>query len=127
MISNIEGPAYGSVKDTDVSGLVVSGGGTAKTTNQMYSSASYSGWDFNNIWAICDGMNYPKFQWIERVFCDLGRPDGVEWADLITVLGAWLSGPGDSNWDEQCDLNDDNWVGLGDVAVLGENWMIGTD
>ncbi len=46
--------AYGTT------GSVGSGSGTAgKTTAQMYQEATYSGWDFDTIWAIDEGVGYP--------------------------------------------------------------------
>lgn len=46
--------------DTNTSGVVVSDGGTGKTTAQMKQQATYSGWQFDIIWSISEGISYPK-------------------------------------------------------------------
>lgn len=35
---------------------------------RMREQASFSGWDFENIWMICEGRDYPRLQW-EGVEC----------------------------------------------------------
>lgn len=60
----------GSYWDTQTSGWATSSGGAGvvgKTTAQMKTQATYSGWDFSTIWAI-DGAGiinngYPYLQW----------------------------------------------------------------
>ena len=50
------GSATGCFWDTTVSGLTASSGGTGKTTTEMQVQATYSDWDFTDIWCM-DG--YP--------------------------------------------------------------------
>jgi len=49
--------------DTETSGRSSSDGGTGKTTAQMKQQATFSSWDFTNIWAIEEGVTYPYLQW----------------------------------------------------------------
>jgi len=42
--------------------------GTAVTDAQMRDRATFVGWDFETIWSICEGMDYPRLQW-EQVEC----------------------------------------------------------
>ncbi len=49
------------------------GAGLALTDTQMKQQASFAGWDFENIWMICEGKDYPRLRWEgvpcgERVF-----------------------------------------------------------
>lgn len=37
--------------------------GTPLTHNQMTQQTNFTDWDFNNIWVIWDGYDYPHFQW----------------------------------------------------------------
>ncbi len=37
-------------------------GATGKTTQEMYQQATFVDWDFNNIWEIDEGHDYPKLQ-----------------------------------------------------------------
>jgi uncharacterized protein YprB with RNaseH-like and TPR domain len=49
--------------DTETSGLATSDGGTAKTTLEMKTAATYTNWDFSMIWSITPLLNsgYPDF------------------------------------------------------------------
>jgi hypothetical protein len=48
--------------DTQISGQATSSGGIGLTTIQMKQKASYSGWDFTNIWKIDEAVSYPSLQ-----------------------------------------------------------------
>ncbi|MGE5293956.1 MAG: hypothetical protein ACM3VT_03945, partial [Solirubrobacterales bacterium] len=53
--------------------------GTALSDAQMRSEASFSGWDFDGIWSLCEGDGYPHLRWEEA--CDLSEdtPAGRRW------------------------------------------------
>jgi hypothetical protein len=36
---------------------------------QMRQQASFTGWDFENIWSICEGRGYPRLRW-EAELCE---------------------------------------------------------
>lgn len=36
---------------------------TESTTTNMHKEATYTNWDFDDIWAIDEGNDYPRFQW----------------------------------------------------------------
>ncbi len=46
------GTASDSYWDTETSGLSTSASGTGKTTVEMYTQSTFSGWDFTNTWAM---------------------------------------------------------------------------
>ena len=48
--------------DTETSGQNQSAGGIGKTTAEMQTISTFSEWDFNTIWVICEGFDYPKLQ-----------------------------------------------------------------
>ncbi len=48
--------------NTQTSGKDVSAGGTPKNTTQMMQQATYTGWDFNNTWAIIENNSYPTLR-----------------------------------------------------------------
>ncbi|HML76242.1 MAG TPA: hypothetical protein PKB02_17265 [Anaerohalosphaeraceae bacterium] len=56
------GLVYRSFWDTDVSGTIVSSGGTGKTTEQMKLRATYEGWG-DGVWKIADGKSLPRLVW----------------------------------------------------------------
>ncbi len=39
-----------------------SAAGTGKTTAELKQKSTFVGWDFDNIWSIFDGIDYPKFK-----------------------------------------------------------------
>jgi hypothetical protein len=130
--------------DIETSGMTTSSGGTGLSTEDMQKIVSFTdtGWDFigedtngtNDIWRMCNGMNYPRLQWEPKPVGDFGCPDGVEVNDLLVLIeewlaetmaadmapnggdgkidlqdwnhlaNAWLSGPADPGWDIACDL-----------------------
>ncbi len=62
----VDGGAGGIVSnsywDNQTSGQSISYGGTGKTTAQMKNVATYSSWDFTNIWREIPN-DYPKLRW----------------------------------------------------------------
>ncbi|MEN6425182.1 MAG: GLUG motif-containing protein [Phycisphaerales bacterium] len=62
--------------DMETSGLTSSMGGTAKTSAEMQTAATFldAGWDFESTWTICEGVDYPRLQW-EGVDCDSATTD----------------------------------------------------
>ncbi|ANY65599.1 hypothetical protein BBD42_03345 [Paenibacillus sp. BIHB 4019] len=40
-----------------------SAGGTAKNNGELMQQATYSTWDFNNVWRVVEGYTYPSLQW----------------------------------------------------------------
>ncbi|MBU1711861.1 MAG: filamentous hemagglutinin N-terminal domain-containing protein [Proteobacteria bacterium] len=53
------GPIVSSYWDTQTSGRATSDGGTGRTTAQMKQQATFTGWDFVNIWGITESVTYP--------------------------------------------------------------------
>ena len=53
---------FNSYFDKDISGIVASPvGGVSYESNEMYQRANFTDWDFDTIWFIDDGNDYPKF------------------------------------------------------------------
>ena len=48
--------------DTTSSGIGGSIGAIGLTTAQMKQQASFTGWDFTNVWSIDDGIDYPRLR-----------------------------------------------------------------
>jgi hypothetical protein len=52
--------------DRQATGITESwGGGTGLATAQMQTAATFlgAGWDFDKIWMICEGRDYPRLRW----------------------------------------------------------------
>jgi LPXTG-site transpeptidase (sortase) family protein len=62
LIGSNTGSVTSSYYDSDVDGLDVdSGEGNPRSTAQMKSESTFSGWNFSNVWKIQEGVTYPSF------------------------------------------------------------------
>ena len=75
--------------DVNISGWTTSAGGTGLSTLQMKQQDSFVGWDFTNVWHICEDTNYPKLIW-QILPGDIVCPDGVDFLDLAELCEQWL-------------------------------------
>ena len=104
---------YGSVTacfwDVNTSGWTTSAGGVGKTTTQMKDPNTFisAGWDFVNIWDICEGTNYPRFVW-QIPAADWVCPDGVGFEDFSHLADGW-----------QMEF------GINDLMLFCEQWLTG--
>jgi hypothetical protein len=55
--------------DVQTSGCTESTGGIGLTTEAMQTAQTYldADWDFAGTWMICEGLDYPRLQWEQRV------------------------------------------------------------
>jgi hypothetical protein len=113
--------------DVNTSGRMTSASGVGKTTPQMQIENTFTnaGWDFNNVWAICEGTNYPRLQWQIPV-TDFVCPDGVDFADFSFFAERWLDTNCASNNDcDGTDLDLSGTVDLYDLDAFVQNWLLG--
>jgi hypothetical protein len=114
--------------DTQTSGWSTSPGGTGKTTVEMQTISTYTdaGWDFRDIWTICDGTNYPVLLW-QIPAADFRCPDGVDFIDFAFFAQHWLDGPcGAANYNcGGTDLDKSGSVGFTDFEIFADNWLSG--
>lgn len=113
--------------DTQTSGQPTSAGGTGKTTDLMRTQATFAnaGWDFVNIWRICNGTNYPRLQWQPLPTGDFVCPEGIELADVLFMAESWLM-----TGTLQADIapaTPDGQVNFQDFNMISGNWLEGTD
>ncbi len=59
LVGRNSGTVLGSYWDVETSGQSTSAGGEGKTTAEMKQRATYTGWDFANVWDIVEGQSYP--------------------------------------------------------------------
>ncbi len=57
-----------------------SGGGTAKTTAEMYQQATFTNWDFDDVWYIQEGEDYPRLRGVDV-------PPVPTMATMPTIIG----------------------------------------
>ncbi|MHC4475932.1 MAG: GLUG motif-containing protein [Planctomycetota bacterium] len=100
-----------------------------KPTAEMQTKSTFTGtgWNFGNIWDICEGTNYPKLFWQIPTW-DFACPDGANFSDYSFFARRWA--------DEKCDSSDDcdgadldlsGSVGGGDLRILCEHWLEATE
>jgi hypothetical protein len=97
--------------------------GTPLTDEEMKQQNNYVGWDFNDIWAICEGTNYPRLLW-SILAADIICPDGVDIFDLAVLCEQWLVEkiPADV-----APPGGDGIVNFADFAVFADQWAVTQD
>jgi hypothetical protein len=103
------GRVVNSFWDIGTSGQSISAGGTPKTTEEMKTKNTFTtaGWDFVNVWDICEGTNYPRFVW-QIPAADWLCPDGVGFEDFSYLADGWQ-----------------RKFGINDLMILCEQWLTG--
>jgi hypothetical protein len=99
------------------------GNGTPLTDEEMKQQSNFVGWDFNDVWHICETTNYPKLIW-QILPADIICPDGVDSYDLAVLCGQWLFEkiPADV-----APLGGDGIVNFADFAVFADQWGVSED
>ncbi len=143
---NSGGAITASFWDVNTSGQPGPWVGTDLTTAQMQTESTFTdaGWDFvdesvngpNDVWKICDGMNYPKLAWQAVLPGDLVCPDGVDMQDYAVAAEQWqrqvlVSDIAPDGGDGIVNLLDwaplaNGWPGttdIDDVAVFADQWL----
>ena len=65
LIGDGSGPVSSCFWDTAVTGQSRSQGGVGKTTTEMQRAETFkaAGWDFDHVWTIEEGSDYPRLRW----------------------------------------------------------------
>ena len=111
--------------DMNTSGQTISASGTGMTTAQMKQQANFAGWDFNNIWRICEGINYPRLLW-QIPAADFVCPDGVDFIDYSFFAERWMNTNCAAN--NNCDGADFDFSGtvdIDDLKIFCNYWLQG--
>lgn len=68
----------------------------------------------SNSQSVANGIYSESFDYDVSLNCD-----------LLEFVSAWLSQPGDANWDPDCNVSDipDNCIDLQDFAVISQYWI----
>jgi len=92
-----------------------------------------AGWDFigetangtEDIWAICEGTNYPRFVY-QIPQGDIVCPDGVNSLDFALLARYWHeTGCGALDDCDGADIDLSGVVDFGDVVAVAESWLRG--
>jgi hypothetical protein len=98
--------------------------GTPLTDEQMKQQSSFIDWDFNDVWAICEGTNYPRLLWSIPA-ADFVCPDGVNFADYSFFAQRWLNTDCANNNCDGTDFDFSGTVDIADLAIMCEYWLKG--
>ena len=112
-------PATNCFWDIQTTGQITSAGGTGKSTTEMKTQTTFTGavWDFDTVWTICEGTNYPRLQWQVPV-ADFVCPAGVGLDDFSLLGRCWQESVGLIG-----DITGDYHVNLEDFSLLSEYWL----
>jgi hypothetical protein len=97
--------------DKDTSGQTISSGGVGKTTAQMMTQSTFSGWDFVSTWTMND---YPALQWQIPLFSDGSGTENDPY--LISSKDDLL------NLGRATSLYDKHFKQTADIDLAGENF-----
>ena len=133
-----DGSIAGCFWDRQTSGQVVgvgqgsSAGTNGKTTTEMMTLPTFTGWDFSDTdgdaadWMILrENEDYPRLAWQEVFAGDIAGLYGVDGDDLLEVVNHWLE-QGCPAGCEQADMDGSGTVDLGDFVIFSEEWMEGS-
>ncbi|MBA7677785.1 hypothetical protein ES703_86049 [subsurface metagenome] len=106
-----------------------------KPTVQMQRAGTFmdAGWDFvgeiingtEDIWTICEGVDYPKLTW-QFIIGDFDGDDDADFVDFAILAARWLQSDS-SFWcgGGGTDLTNDGDVGFSDLKAFADNWLAG--
>jgi hypothetical protein len=133
LIGYLSGTVTGSFWDIQTSGTTdgignvnpdpagVSGQPTAEMQN-IYPFLA-ANWDFVGLWWINQGRDYPKFRF--QPFGDMNNDCHVNMYDFAIMAAAWLTSPGDADYNSVCELTGDDVIDVADLAALARQWLMG--
>jgi len=124
---------FASFWDIETSRQTTSHGGTGKTTTEMQTISTFleAGWDFvgesengmEDVWAICEGQDYPRLTW-QFVVGDFDGDTHTDFADFCIFAERWLQ-TDSSFWcgGGGTDFNNDSNIDFADLKELANNWL----
>ncbi|MCE5339625.1 MAG: hypothetical protein LLF92_00670 [Planctomycetaceae bacterium] len=96
-----------------------SSGAVGKTTVDMQTQSTFTGWDFNTpVWMIC-GQDYPKLIW--NTSTDIDDDKDVDFSDFAILAELWQAD--DCGFCNGADLTGDRKVNMYDLNIFVANWL----
>lgn len=124
------GSISSSFWDVETTGFGTAGdnnfGSLGKTTAQMLTQSTFSGWDFAAVWMMLrDGEDYPRLAWQDVFAGDMAGLYGVDMTDMAHLARYWgLNDCGGADDCGRADVDGSGNVGLDDLAIIAENWLL---
>jgi Zn-dependent metalloprotease len=115
------GNVIASFWDKQTSGQSSSAGGISRTTAQMKTKSTFTGWDFTSIWSIDEGADYPRL----RAGAELGTTGSTTLLDFTVLAGQWMQTVCDESngYCNGADRDRSGAVDVLDLKMLAENWL----
>jgi len=121
----VNDPATNCFWDTESSGMSESAAGTGKTTAEMKTKSTFTNWDFDTIWGICEAPSYvatyPWLQW-EAIECEAVDREAPWKEDILTGIEGTFEG---DDWNGAFGIakveiprRSGNWIQLGDIMRI---------
>jgi hypothetical protein len=108
-------------EDPDPSGV------TGKTTAQMQTQSTFTGWDFTTpVWMMLrEYEDYPRLEWQAIYLGDIAGLYGVDMVDFARLAGQWNEPVCDESnqWCQGADIDGSGDVGISDLAYLAQDWL----
>ncbi|OHB52237.1 MAG: hypothetical protein A2Y10_06110 [Planctomycetes bacterium GWF2_41_51] len=79
----------------------------------------------SNKWGTASQSKLSKY-FDDSTLGDLNSDEAIDNADLLIMSDAWLSTPGQGNWNEQCDISPsipDDRVNIRDFVIMASKWQ----
>jgi len=91
---------------------------------QTKSAFVAAGWDFEKVWAICEGTNTPRLR-LQIPVSDWACPDGVDIQDFGYLAERWLMSECSlsNNFCGGADVDYSTLVDMADFAALADYWL----
>lgn len=102
-------------------------GVTGKTTAEMMTQSTFTGWDFVDDWMMLrEGEDYPRLAWQAVFGGDIAGLYGVDMVDFSYLANYWGLTECDSGTDcGRADIDESGDVGIGDLSRVAEDWLRG--
>jgi hypothetical protein len=113
-------PVTNSFWDIQTSGTTSGTLGVGKTTAEMKTKSTFTGWSFPTLWKIHEPVSYPKLSWQNFAVSDLDFDNDIDLADLAAMAYNWLA----TGTELTGDIYVDNKVNFRDFAEFASDWAV---
>ncbi len=108
---NWSGRVLGSYWDVETSGQSTSAGGEGKTTAEMKQRATYTGWDFANVWDIVEGQSYPYLRVLGETVYPVVVEKEIRGLEELAKIGRDWDYPMDGRYKLMVDIDASETIG----------------
>ncbi len=109
--TSTSGRVLGSYWDVETSGQSTSAGGEGKTTAEMKQRATYTGWDFANVWDIVEGQSYPYLRVLGETVYPVVVEKEIRGLEELAKIGRDWDYPMDGRYKLMVDIDASETIG----------------